>query len=124
MIAEQIRKLLEAKAEALIRKAGDDLSALIHPDFIYVNARGMSFDKASYVENFCLSGEILFKRQEIAGLRVREFPGFAVATMVLNEAFHFEGQDTTASYRSLCVFSKMTERWLWAAGQTMAMPGS
>ena len=51
------------------------LSALIHPGFIYVNARGMSFDKAAYVERFCVSGEVLFKRQDVQELRVREFPG-------------------------------------------------
>jgi len=122
MIAEQIRAVLLAKADALVRRAAVDLSALIHPGFIYVNARGMSFDKPAYVELFCVSGEVLFKRQDVQELRVREFPGFAVATMVLDEAFHFEGQDATARYKSFCVFSKVAGRWLWAGGQTMAMP--
>ena len=34
--------------------------------------------------------------------------------MVLDEAFHFEGQDATARYKSFCVFSKVAGRWLWA----------
>lgn len=75
MIADQIRKVLVAKADALVRQAADELSALIHPDFIYVNARGMSFDKATYIDRFCASGEVLFKRQDIKRLVVQEFPG-------------------------------------------------
>jgi len=41
---------------------------------------------------------------------------------VLGGAFHFEGQDAMARYKSFCVFSKVAGRWLWAGGQTMAMP--
>lgn len=124
MIANQIRRVLEAKADALLRRAAGDLSALIHPDFIYVNARGISFDKAAYIDRYCVSGEVLFKRQDVGKLEVREFQGFALATMVLHEAFFFEGQDRTTSYRSFCAFAKMAEGWSWAGGQTMPMPQS
>ena len=122
MIAEQIRTLIAGKANALIRKDADHLSALLHPDFLYVNARGMSFGKTSYIEDFCLSPHLRFERQDVTELQVRELHGFAFAAMILDEVFFFEGKTTAAAYRSLCIFPNIAGRWYWAGGQTMAMP--
>jgi len=123
-IVEHIRQVLAAKADALVRRAGDDLSALIHPAFIYVNASGTVFDKTSYIDTFCVSGKIVFDHQEVVELLVRPFPGFAVAAMVLNDTFTIGGTRVTGIFRSFCVFSETAGRWQWAAGQTMAPAGS
>ena len=124
MIAEQIRAVIVGKANALIRKDANHLSALLHPSFLYVNARGMSFDKESFIESFCLSDTLRFERQDVSDLQVREHAGFAVAAMVLDEVFFFEGKTTNAVYRSFCIFPKLAGRWYWAGGQTMPMPRS
>ena len=39
MVSDQIREVL-AKADAPVRRSADDLAALIHADFVYVNASG------------------------------------------------------------------------------------
>lgn len=44
MVVDEIRGILEAKADALVRRAAADLTALLDPGFIYVNARGTRFD--------------------------------------------------------------------------------
>jgi hypothetical protein len=119
-VTDQIRTLLAAKADAVIRRAPEELEPLIHVDFIYVNASGSRFDKAGYIEAYCVSGKIVFREQKVSELEVKPFDGFAVATMVLNDRFSVGGRDVTATYRSLCVFSRAIDRWQWVAGQTMA----
>ena len=120
MLIDEIRAVITAKADALIRKDAARLETLLHPDFLYVNARGMSFDKAGYIENFCLSDQLRFERQDAAELKVKaSFPGFALATMVLNERYFFEGRMQDAVFRSFCVFISDGGRWRWVGGQTM-----
>jgi hypothetical protein len=46
MIADEIRAVLAAKGDALVRRSADDMAALLHPDFVYVNTSGRKFDKA------------------------------------------------------------------------------
>jgi hypothetical protein len=119
MPVEEIRKLLLAKADALVRRAPDELSTLLHPGFVYVNASGTTFGKASYVDTYCRSGKLIFTQHQLSELDVMPFDGFAVATMRLNDKFLVEGCEVAGTYRSLCVFTKPVRDWLWAAGQTM-----
>ncbi len=119
MIADQIHRILLAKADALIRRDALDLAALIHPNFVYVNAGG-EFDKNSYIDTYCVSGQVVFLEQKISELRIKQFDGFAVATLVLNDRFVASEQIVEGSYQSLCVFKVSEEEWRWAAGQTMA----
>lgn len=120
MIADQIHRILLAKADALIRRDAPALTALIHPNFSYVNASGTLFDKDSYIDTYCVSGQVVFLEQKISGLQVRQFDGFAVATLGLNDQLIVSEQILEGSYQSLCVFNATGEGWQWAAGQTMA----
>ena len=118
MIVDEIRIVLAAKADALVRRSADDLAALLHPDFVYVNAAGRSFDKAGYIDAYCISGKIVFAAQRISDLMVQSFPGVAVATFVAHERCLVEGQTIDATYQSMCVFTVGPEGWQWVAGQT------
>lgn len=119
MITEEIRAVLLAKADALLRRSADDMAALLHPDFVYVTAGGYKFDKAGYVDNGCTSGRLIFRSQKVSELDVRQFGDTAVATMVLDDHFALEGREIKATFKSLCIFTRQDGRWLWAAGQTM-----
>lgn len=121
MAADEIRRILTAKADAVVRRATDDLAALLHPDFIYVNAAGKTFNKAGYLDTYSASGKVTFVEQRFSGLEVKEFASFALATFAVHDKFTTGGQDISATYRSLCVFSNDRGRWLWAACQTMAV---
>jgi hypothetical protein len=124
MIVEEIRKVLEAKADALRRRSAEDMATLLHPDFVYVNAGAYKFDKAGYIENGCTSGRLVFRSQRVSKLEVRQFDHIAVATMLLNDQFfsQLEGREVSGTYRLLCVFSKKDGSWQWLAGQTMRAP--
>jgi hypothetical protein len=122
MVADEIRIVLAAKADALVRRSADDLATLLHPDFVYVNASGRKLDKAAYIDVGCISGRLIFRDQQVSELDVRQFDDFAVATMLLNDRFVFEGKEVSEIFRSLCVFSKKAGHWQWIAGQTMRPP--
>ena len=77
------------------------------------------FDKAGYLDTYSVSGKVVFTEQRFSGLEVKQFAGFAVATLTLHDKFTAGRRDVSATYRSLCVFSNDEGRWLWAAGQTM-----
>jgi Domain of unknown function (DUF4440) len=124
MITEEIRAVLMAKASALLRRSADDMAALLHPDFVYVNASGRKLDKAAYIDVGCTSGRLIFRDQQVSALDVRQFDDFAVATMLLADRFVFEGKEVSETYRSLCVFSKKAGHWQWIAGQTMRPPSA
>jgi uncharacterized protein (TIGR02246 family) len=119
MVTEEIRAVLAAKASALSRRSAEDMAALLHPDFVYVNAGGYKLNKAEYIQVGCTSGKIVFRSQKVSELEVRQFGDCVVATMVLDDQFALDGREITATFRSLCVFTRENGRWLWSAGQTM-----
>jgi uncharacterized protein (TIGR02246 family) len=119
MVTEEIRAVLSAKADALLRRSADNMATLLHPDFVYVNAGGYKLNKAQYIDNGCTSGRIVFRSQKVSELDVRQLGDVAVATMVLDDQFALEGREITATYKSLCVFTRKDGHWLWVAGQTM-----
>ena len=121
---DEIRVVLEAKAEALIGRKADHLDALLHNDFVYVNAGGRTFDKASYIEAYCTSGRVVFTHQGISDLMVKLIDGFVVATLSINDELRIDGRPVSGRYQSLCVFNQSAGHWLWTAGQTMAVGAS
>lgn len=117
-IEAEIGALLLAKAEAITHRAADKLDALIHPDFVYVNAAGRTFDKAGYIDTYCTSGRIVFAEQRISGLTVQASPGVAEATFVAHDRFVIDGKTVDSTYQSMCVFTAGPQGWQWVAGQT------
>jgi len=119
VIIDEIRAVLTAKASALVRRSATDLAALLHHDFIYVTAGGRPLTKADYIDVSCLSGKVVYRSQTISELEVRQFEGFTVATMIVDDELVLDHREIAASFRSICVFTRPDGRWLWAAGQSM-----
>jgi Domain of unknown function (DUF4440) len=117
-IAVQIRAILLAKADAIVHRAADRLDGLIHPDFVYVNAAGRTFDKAGYIETYCTSGKIAFEEQRFSDLSVQASPGVAEAAFIAHDRFVVDGETIAATCQSLCVFVEGPNGWQWIAGRT------
>ncbi len=118
-VADEIEAVLRAKAQGLVKKSEKDLSAIIDPDFVYVNSRGIKLAKDTYISRICRATDWGFGGQEVDGLDVRDFGSFAVATMTVHDQFVHTGGTAKATYQSLCVFRRVDGRWMWVAGQTM-----
>lgn len=123
-LGNQIHRVLEAKAEALVSRNAEALENLIHDDFTYLNAGGRIFDKASYIDTYSLSGSLLFVEQRFSDLAVKALGELAVATMSIADTFLIDGQNVGGRFKSLCVFCLSSGRWQWAAGQTMKHPAA
>ncbi len=117
-VETEIGELLLAKAEAIVQRAADKLDVLIHPDFVYVNAAGRTFDKAGYIDTYCISGKIVVAEQRISDLTVQASSGVAEATFVAHDRFLVDGKKIDATYQSMCVFTAGPQGWQWVAGQT------
>jgi len=119
-LESEIAAILMAKADALIRGAADDLAALIHPDFVYVNARGVSFTKTSYIDGYCRSGEVVFHEQRVGDLETRQLGEIAIASFLVHDRYTAKGTAVTATYVSMAMFARVGDRWLWVSGHTKA----
>lgn len=122
MIETEIRRLLDAKTDAILRRDPAALDALLDAGFVYLNASGRTLDKAGYVETYCVSDQVVFLSQEITDLRVTPHDGFAIALLALHDRFRVHDRVIEGDYRSLCVFRMTEGSWRWAAGQTMPTP--
>lgn len=98
---DEIRVVLKAKAEALIARQAGHLEALLHDDFVYVNAGGRTFNKANYIETYCTSGRVVFTHQGISDLMVKLIDGFVVATLSINDELSIDGRAVSGRYQSL-----------------------
>jgi hypothetical protein len=122
MIEDEIRRILDAKADALIRRDPKALDTLLDAGFVYLNASGRALDKVGYIETYCVSDQVVFLSQQITDLHVTPHDGFAIATLTLHDRFEVHGRVVEGNYRSLCVFRITEGSWRWTAGQTMPAP--
>lgn len=122
MIEDEIRALLEAKAEALVRRDAVAMAALLDPGFVYLNAGGRVLDKAAFIETYCVSGQVAFLSQQVTRLAIVPQDGFAIATLALRDVFRVQDRVIKGDYRSLCVFRTAGGSWQWVAGQTAPAP--
>lgn len=120
-LVDKIRLVLEAKAAAIVSRNAAELASLIHSDFLYINASGRSFDKASYIDTYCTSGRVIFTDQQFSDFEVKQIDEFAIATLLIKDEFRMGERVVSGRYKSLCVFSRSSACWQWAAGQTMTL---
>lgn len=119
-LTDQIEAVLRGKAEALATKSSKALSEILDPGFVYVSAGGGRHEKQAYIDRVCAATGWTFGHQIVENLKVTDFGSFAVATMTLQDRFIHSTGAVDRTYLSFCVFRKEGDRWLWAAGQTMA----
>jgi len=116
----EIEALMAAKASALVAKTPDALTTLIDPCFVYLNAAGRLFDKATYIATHCRSTRSHFVSQAVSELAVRRCGSIVVATMAIDDQIEIDGQTTRGRYLSTCVFTHQDGGWVWTAGHTAA----
>ena len=114
-----IRTFLVSKADALVARNAAFFEQSLHLDFVYLNTRGIRFDKRSYIDQFSVVGKSKFLSQKIDDIQISVFETFAVATMNVDDTFETESGKSAYRFKSLCVFCFQDSKCLWVAGQTM-----
>jgi hypothetical protein len=118
MIIEEIRAVVAAKSRALVCRSGEDIGALIHPDFLYVTAGGKTLTKSDYID-VAINGKVIYRDQQVSDLEVRLFGTTAVASMMTHDHYVIDDREISASFYALSVFTWTDGRWVWVGGQTM-----
>ena len=118
MLIDEIRAVLAAKSNALVRRSAADMNTLLRPNFLVVTAGGKTITKADYID-VGITGNLVFHGQEVRELEVRLFDETAVASMLVDDWYTVDGREVIETYSALSVFTRVDGRWLWAAGQAM-----
>lgn len=121
-LADELLNVLTRKADALVSRSASALSELLDPAFLYVTARGDRFDKARYVDLYCVFGTVKFLSQGFKDIQVSDFGDFAAVAATVLDQFDIEGQIVSRNFQTFCIFRKAGAKWLWAGGQTMPLP--
>ena len=108
-----------AKADALVARNVAFFEQSLHRDFVYLNTRGIRFDKRTYIDQFSAVGKSKFLSQKINDIQISVFETFAVATMNVDDTFETESGKSAYRFKSLGVFCVRDTMCLWVAGQTM-----
>ena len=116
--ADEIRSILQRKGAALLQRSAPKLLELLETNFVYVTAGGRRLGRDDYVQHGTGPDGLRFQSQEIERFEVADFGDTAIATMILQDRFEFDGRAVAETYRSFCVFRRRGSGWLWAGGQT------
>ena len=116
--ADEVRRVMQRKAAALLERSAPKLLELLEADFVYVNAAGRRLRRDDYVESGTGPNGLRFQSQDIDSFEVADFGDVAIATMTLRDRFESRGRLVSETYRSFCVFRRHGSAWLWAGGQT------
>lgn len=104
-IANEICRLEECRARALVTSDWDGLAALIADDLVHIHATGLVEDKAAYLEGVRSKLEFLEVRRE--SLTVRSYGELAVATGILRQVIRIKATGAIAK-----VSTATTQTWV------------
>jgi ketosteroid isomerase-like protein len=107
---EELLKLEEAFAEAIIKNDLEGIGRLVTDDWIIVDPDGGIIDRARFFE-VIKSGALAHDVMESEDFRVRVYGDSAVVTALTRTKGKFMGQEFSTQERATDVFVKRDGRW-------------
>jgi ketosteroid isomerase-like protein len=107
---EELLKLEEAFAEAIVRNDLEGIGRLVADDWIIIDPNGEIVDRARFF-NVIKSGALTHHMMESEDFRVRVYGDSAVVTGVTSTKGKFMGQEFSTQERATDVFVKRDRRW-------------
>jgi ketosteroid isomerase-like protein len=107
---EELLKLEEAFAEAIVRNDLEGIGRLVADDWIIIDPNGEIVDRARFF-NVIKSGALTHHMMESEDFRVRVYGDSAVVTGVTSTKGKFMGQEFSTQERATDVFVKRDGRW-------------
>ena len=111
-IADEIARLEENRARALVQADWGALAALIADDLVHIHATGLVENKAAYLEGVRTKLEFLEVKRE--SLTVRGYGEIAIATGILNQVIRVKasGAVVKASTATTQTWVRKGTTWL------------
>ena len=113
----------QARADALAGQDWEQLDALLHPRFGYVNAQGIRLSRAAYVE-FVRDGPLRWREQRLDGEQVEVAGDTAVLTATVVDDVEVDGERHVLRFVTTQTYVRAGGRWLYLAGHTAPPPGA
>lgn len=107
---EELLKLEEAFAEAIVKNDLESIGRLIADDWIIIDPNGEIIDRTRFFE-VIKSGALTHDTMESEDFRVRVYGDSAVVTAITSAKGKFMGQEFSTHERATDVFVKRDRRW-------------
>ena len=107
---EELLKLEEAFAEAIVRNDVEGIGRLVADDWIIIDPNGEIVDRTRFFE-VIKSGALTHDKMESEDFRVRVYGDSAVVTAITSAKGKFMGQEFSTHERATDVFVKCDGRW-------------
>ena len=109
-VEEELLKLEEAFAEAIIKNDLEGIGRLVTDDWIIIDPDGGIIDRAGFFE-VIKSGALTHDMMESEDFRIRVYGSSAVVTGLTRTKGKFMGQEFSTQERATDVFVKGDGRW-------------
>lgn len=118
-VEQEIIRLVHARSEALVKSDVDAMRAILHPDFVYVNAGGYVSDRESYLGRFVDPDDApTWELQDVSEISVRIFGDMAIANCRVHDVATWKEHRMDASFRSTFVYLNTPDGWQCVTGHT------
>jgi ketosteroid isomerase-like protein len=107
---EELLKIEEAFAEAIVRNDVDGIRRLVGDEWVIVDPNGEIVDRTRFFE-VIKSGALTHDMMESEDFRVRVYGDSAVVTAVTRTKGKFMGQEFSTQERATDVFVRRDGRW-------------
>ena len=107
---EELLKLEEAFAEAIVKNDLEGIGRLVADDWIIIDPNGEIIDRTRFFE-VIKSGALTHDTMESEDFRVRVYGDSAVVTGITRTKGRFMGQEFSTQERATDVFVKRDRRW-------------
>jgi ketosteroid isomerase-like protein len=107
---EELLKIEEEFAEAIVKNDVEGLGRLVADDWIIIDPNGEIVDRTRFIE-VIKSGALTHDMMESEDFRVRVYGDSAVVTAITSTKGKFMGQEFRTQERATDVFVKRDGRW-------------
>ena len=118
---EELLKLEEAFAEAIVRNDVEGIERLVTDDWIIIDPNGEIVDRTRFFD-VIKSGALTHDTMESEDFRVRVYGDSAVVTAITSAKGKFMGQEFSTRERATDVFVKRDGRWQCVLTQLTRFP--
>jgi hypothetical protein len=112
----------ERRSAALVHKDVAALLALLHPDFMYVNASGHVLDRDQYLDRYVRPVEVQWASQTLEEPRIVKASGVAVLICRVRDVARFHDRHMDETFRSTFTWILTDQGWRCLAGHTSRPP--
>jgi hypothetical protein len=109
---------LDARTTALIQGNKAVLADLFIDSFIYSNAHGRVFDKATYLDLFVGSPDLVWQSQEASDVKILVYDNVAIISCMVHDNASYKGDAFDAYFRSTHTLLNNDGKWKFVASHT------